>query len=71
MWLLERLGLFYIRYLDDIVVLAPTRSKLRQAVRVVNHTLASMQPAGKVRSALDLLVSIRIAMMALRVTANN
>lgn len=29
--------------MDDIVVLAPTRWKLRQAVRVVNQTLDSLQ----------------------------
>lgn len=28
--------LFYLRYMDDVLVLAPTRNKLRQAIRVVN-----------------------------------
>jgi hypothetical protein len=28
-----------IRYMDDIIVLAPRRWKLRKAVRVVNQTL--------------------------------
>jgi hypothetical protein len=42
---LERLGLFYVRYMDDIVVLAPTRWKLRQAVKVVNQVLASLRLA--------------------------
>jgi RNA-directed DNA polymerase len=36
---MEQLGLFYLRYMDDIVALAPSRWKLRQAVRVVNQTL--------------------------------
>jgi hypothetical protein len=36
---MEQLGLFYSRYMDDIVVLAPSRWKLRRAVRVVNQTL--------------------------------
>jgi RNA-directed DNA polymerase len=36
---MEQLGLFYFRYMDDIVVLAPSRWKLRKAVRVVNQTL--------------------------------
>ena len=39
---LERLGLFYVRYMDDILVLAPTRRKLRQAVRVVNQMFAAL-----------------------------
>jgi autotransporter-associated beta strand protein len=30
-------GLFYVRFMDDILVLAPTRWKLRRAVRVVNE----------------------------------
>jgi RNA-directed DNA polymerase len=40
---LEHLGLFSVRYMDDIVVLAPTRWKLRQAVKVVNQVLASLR----------------------------
>ena len=31
-----RPDVFYVRYMDDVLVLAPTRHKLRQAVRVVN-----------------------------------
>jgi hypothetical protein len=42
---LERLGLFYVRYIDDILVLASTRWKLRQAVKVVNQVLASLRLA--------------------------
>jgi hypothetical protein len=38
----EQLGLFYRRFMDDIVVLAPTRWKLRAAVKVVNQVLASL-----------------------------
>jgi RNA-directed DNA polymerase len=38
----ERLGLFYVRFMDDILVLAPTRAKLRLAIRSVNDTLASL-----------------------------
>jgi len=37
-----RLGPFYIRFMDDILVLAPTRSKLRRAVRVVNAELSAL-----------------------------
>ena len=40
---LERLGLFAVRYMDDILVLAPTRWKLRQAVKVVNQGLAALR----------------------------
>ncbi len=39
---LEKPGLFYIRFMDDILVLAPTRWKLRTAVKVVNQVLASL-----------------------------
>ena len=41
----EHLGLFSVRYMDDILVLAPTRWKLRQAVKVVNQGLASLRLA--------------------------
>ena len=37
---LERTGLFYVRFMDDILVLAPTRWKLRRAVRVLNRVLS-------------------------------
>ena len=30
-----RMGLFYVRFMDDWVILAPTRWKLRGAVRAV------------------------------------
>ena len=36
---MEKLGLFYVRFMDDIVVLAPTHWKLRKAVAVVNEEL--------------------------------
>jgi RNA-directed DNA polymerase len=39
------LGLFSVRDMDDILVLAPTRWKLRQAVKVVNQVLASLRLA--------------------------
>jgi len=42
---LEHLGLLYVRYMDDILVLAPTRWKLRQAVKVVNQGLTSLRLA--------------------------
>ncbi len=34
---MERTGLFYVRFMDDILVLAPTRWKLRRAVKAVNE----------------------------------
>jgi hypothetical protein len=40
---MERGGLFYVRFMDDIVVLAPSRWKLRRAVRVVNEVLGSLR----------------------------
>ena len=40
---LERLGLFYVRFMDDWIVLAPTRWKLRGAIKVVNRTLAELK----------------------------
>ncbi len=36
---MEKTGLFYVRFMDDWVVIAPTRWKLRAAVRIVNETL--------------------------------
>ena len=39
---LEATGLFFVRFMDDILVLAPTRWKLRRAVCVVNQTLAEL-----------------------------
>ncbi len=36
---MEKTGLFYARYMDDWVVIAPTRWKLRSAIRIVNETL--------------------------------
>ena len=39
---MEKQGLCYVRYMDDILVLAPTRWKLRRVVRVVNERLASL-----------------------------
>jgi hypothetical protein len=36
-------GLFYVRFMDDILVLAPSRWKLRRAVKAVNEVLASLR----------------------------
>ena len=40
---MERLGLFYVRFMDDIVVLAPTRWKPRQAIKLVSETLGELR----------------------------
>ena len=37
-----KLRLFYIRFMDDILILAPTRWQLRGAVKVVNETLGTL-----------------------------
>ena len=37
------LGCFYVRYMDDWVVLAPTRWKLRAAIRTVNQVMAQLR----------------------------
>ena len=39
---LEETGLFFVRYMDDVIVLAPTRHKLRHAVKIVNETLTEL-----------------------------
>ncbi len=39
---MKKLGLFYIRFMDDILVLARTRWQLRRAVKLVNQALASL-----------------------------
>ena len=38
-------GLFYVRFMDDILVLAPTRWKLKRAVKRVNQRLTSLDLA--------------------------
>ncbi len=37
-----KLGLCYVRFMDDIVVLAPSRWRLRRAVQMLNQVLASL-----------------------------
>ncbi len=36
-------GLFYVRYMNVILVLAPTRRRLRKAVKAVNEVLGSLR----------------------------
>ena len=40
---MERLWLSYARFMDDWVILSPSRWKLRQAIRLVNQELARLQ----------------------------
>jgi RNA-directed DNA polymerase len=40
---MERSGLFYVRFMDDILVLAPIRAELRTAVRAVNEVLSALR----------------------------
>jgi hypothetical protein len=40
---MEQLRLFYVRFMDDIVVLSPTRRQLRKAVKAVNQVLGSLK----------------------------
>ena len=40
---MEATGLPYARFMDDWVILAPTRWKLRAAIRLVNETLAEFK----------------------------
>ena len=42
---LGELGLFYVRFMDDIVVLASTRWKLRAAVKALNQALGGLRLA--------------------------
>jgi RNA-directed DNA polymerase len=37
-----KLDVGYVRYMDDILVMAPTRWKLRRAIRLVKHGLATL-----------------------------
>ncbi len=39
---MARSGLFYVRFMDDILVLAPTRWRFRKAVKAVNEVLGSL-----------------------------
>lgn len=39
---MEKTGLFYVRFMDDIVVLAPTRWKRRKAVALLNQELNAL-----------------------------
>jgi len=40
---MKRLDVKYFRYMDDILVLAPTRWKLKKAIRVMNQTFNELK----------------------------
>ena len=40
---MAEMGLFYARFMDDWVILAPTRWKLRQAIKAVNGVMADLR----------------------------
>ncbi len=40
---MEKLGVKYFRYMDDVLILAPTRWKLRKAIRVLNQTFNELK----------------------------
>ena len=40
---MARMGLFYVRFMDDVLVLASTRWKLRRAVKAVNQVLGALR----------------------------
>ncbi len=73
---MEASGLFYARFMDDWVILAPTRWKLRKAITLVNETLAELRVTkhsdkttiGRIRRAFDFL-GYRISPGSLRMAA--
>ena len=40
---MAELGCFYVRFMDDWVILAPTRWKLRRAIKAVNEVIAELR----------------------------
>ena len=42
-WEMEKLNVKYFRYMDDILILAPTRWRLRKAIRVLNQTFNKLK----------------------------
>ncbi|MBN3940004.1 reverse transcriptase/maturase family protein [Nostoc sp. NMS9] len=44
---MAELGCFYVRYMDDWVILSPTRWKLRKAIKAVNEVMADLRVGEK------------------------
>ena len=40
---MEKTGLFYVRFMDDWIVLSPNRWKLKKAIQIVNQTLNELK----------------------------
>jgi RNA-directed DNA polymerase len=40
---MKKTGLFYVRFMDDWIVLSPNRWKLKKAIQVVNQTLNELK----------------------------
>ncbi|MDA8561037.1 reverse transcriptase domain-containing protein [Nitrospinae bacterium] len=40
---MEKTGLFYVRFMDDWIVLSPNRWKLKNAIQIVNQTLNELK----------------------------
>ena len=40
---MEQMGLFYVRFMDDIPVLSPIRRRLRKTVKAVNQVLGALR----------------------------
>ncbi len=40
---MKELDVFYARFMDDWIIIAPTRWKLRKAIRIVNQTLNELR----------------------------
>jgi len=38
----QRYGLCYVRYMDDFVIIAPTRHKLRRAIKQVHAVMGNL-----------------------------
>ncbi len=38
----RRYGLFYVRYMDDFVIMAPTRHRLRRAIKEVHAVMSDL-----------------------------
>ena len=40
---MKKTGLFYVRFMDDWIVLSPNRWKLKKAIQIVNQTLNELK----------------------------
>ena len=40
---MERTGFFYVRFMDDVLILAPSRWTLRRAEKAINEVLESLR----------------------------